>query len=75
MYDSPHQFEPLLLSPRQLEEVRPLAESVVMASIRLASAAHETTRTSLRELVRKMNSFYSNRIEGQSTHPENIEKR
>lgn len=74
MYDSPHQFEPLLLSARQLEEVGPAGEGVVMASIKLTSAAHETTRASLRELVRKMNSFYSNRIEGQSTHPGNIER-
>lgn len=28
----------------------------------------------MRELVRQMNSFYSNRIEGQSTHPGNIER-
>lgn len=74
MYDSPHQFEPLLLGTRQLEEVAPPGERVVMASFKLTSAAHETTRDSLRELVRQMNSFYSNRIEGQSTNPGNIER-
>ena len=74
MYDSPHQFEPLLLNERQLDEVGALGESVVLGSVKLASAAHETTRATLRELVRKMNSFYSNRIEGQSTHPRNIER-
>lgn len=74
MFDSPHQFEPTSLSDRQLEEVQPLAEDIVTSSIRLASAAHETTRATLRDLVRQMNSFYSNRIEGQSTHPHNIER-
>lgn len=74
MYDSPHQFEPLLLSARQLEEVAPACGRVVMASVKLTSAAHETTRASLCELVRQMNSFYSNRIERQSTHPGNIER-
>jgi Fic family protein len=74
MYDSPHQFEPLLLNERQLEKVFPLAEEIVLASVKLTSAAHSTTRASLRELVRQMNSYYSNRIEGQSTHPRNIEK-
>ena len=74
MYDSPHQFEPTSLSDRQLEEIRALAENIVHSSIKLTSAAHETTRAALRELVRQMNSFYSNRIEGQSTHPRNIER-
>jgi len=74
MYDSLHQFEPLLLNERQLETVIPQSEAIVTGSLRLSSAAHETTRTTLRELVRKMNSFYSNRIEGQSTHPRNIER-
>jgi Fic family protein len=74
MYDSPYQCEPLLLNERQLESVIPQSESIVMGSVKLSSAAHETTRATLRELVRKMNSFYSNRIEGQSTHPRNIER-
>lgn len=51
----------------------PLAENVVATSIALRSAVHESTRATLRELVRQMNSYYSNRIEGQSTHPYNIE--
>lgn len=74
MYDSPHQFEPTSLNERQLVEVLPLAEEIVLTSVKLTSATHETTRATLRELVRKMNSYYSNRIEGQSTHPRNIER-
>lgn len=74
MYNSPHQFEPTSLNDRQLMDIQPLAENIVLSSVKLSSAAHETTRAALRELVRKMNSFYSNRIEGQSTHPLNIER-
>ena len=74
MYDSPHQFEPLFLNERQLEELAPLSESIVTGSVKLTSVAHETTRATLRKLVRKMNSFYSNRVEGQTTHPRNIER-
>jgi len=74
MFDSQHQFEPTSLNDRQLHEIQPHAESIVLSSVKLTSAAHETTRVALRELVRQMNSFYSNRIEGQSTHPRNIER-
>lgn len=74
MYESPHQFEPLWPSDRQLADVQPCAERIVAASLRLTAAAHETTRGALRELVRSMNSYYSNRIEGQGTHPRNIER-
>ena len=72
MYDSPHQFEPTSLTDRQWAEIQPLVESIVLASLKLTSAAHESTRGTLRELVRQMNSYYSNRIEGQHTHPHNI---
>jgi Fic family protein len=72
MYDSPHQFEPLLLSDRNAAELQPLMERIVQGSLRLTATAHWTTRATLRELVRQMNSYYSNRIEGQSTHPVNI---
>jgi hypothetical protein len=35
--------------------------------------AHPTSRQTIRDRVRSMNSYYSNRIEGQSTHPLLIE--
>lgn len=74
MYHSTHQFEPTSLNDRQWEEIQPLAERIVLASLKLTSAAHESTRATLRELVRQMNSYYSNRIEGQHTHPYHIER-
>jgi Fic family protein len=72
-YTEPHQFEPLI--PRkQVHELGMRSRSVVEASLRLQGALHPGTRESLRDLVRSMNSYYSNRIEGQSTHPVNIER-
>lgn len=71
-YTQPHQFEPLLPQNR-LEELRQRTREVLVKSLQLTSA-HPVTIATLRELVRAMNSYYSNRIEGQSTHPLNIEK-
>ena len=45
------------------------ARPVIEAAHRLQGAANKSTRAELRSLVRSMNSYYSNRIEGQSTHP------
>ncbi|MGO3131320.1 MAG: Fic family protein [Alcaligenes sp.] len=72
MYDSPHQFEPLVpsnLSPVLIDKAADIARDAT----RLAGVAHPCARESIRELVRSMNSYYSNRIEGQSTHPIHIE--
>ncbi|MET0963559.1 MAG: Fic family protein [Noviherbaspirillum sp.] len=72
MYDSPHQFEPLvptLLPPPMIDK----AAEIVRSATLLSGAAHPSTRAALRELVRSMNSYYSNRIEGQGTHPLHIE--
>lgn len=72
-YTLPHQFEPLLPQFRT-EELRSRARTVIQRSLRLSGAAHPATASRLRELVRAMNSYYSNRLEGQSTHPLNIER-
>jgi Fic family protein len=72
MYREIHEFEPMLPSDRLMAELYPVAERIVVASVKLTSAAHAATRDAMRELVRQMNSYYSNRIEGRSTHPINI---
>lgn len=72
-YTQPQQFEPLL-PQKSLGELRDRTRALIGQSFRLAGSAHATTIASLRELVRAMNSYYSNRIEGQSTHPRNIER-
>lgn len=73
MYDSPHQFEPLVPSdiPAALTDK---AAEIVREATRLTGMAHPTSRQTIRKLVRSMNSYYSNRIEGQSTHPLHIDK-
>ena len=72
-YTQPHQFEPLL--PQfNLEPLRARSRAIIEQSWKLAASAHPDTIASLRELVREMNSYYSNRIEGQSTHPRNISR-
>lgn len=72
-YTNPHQFEPLL-PYRRLDEFRIRTRGLIEQSVGLSASAHPTTIATLRELVREMNSYYSNRIEGQSTHPLNIER-
>ncbi|MEO8119887.1 MAG: Fic family protein [Rhodoferax sp.] len=72
-YDHPQQFEPLI--PRLISGALALkSRQVVEASLRLGGRVHPQTAQRLRELVRSMNSYYSNRIEGQSTHPKNIDR-
>jgi Fic family protein len=72
-YSQIHQFEPLL--PRQkLEVLQAQSQEIADKSSRLARGTHASTIASIQELVRSMNSYYSNRIEGQSTHPANIER-
>jgi Fic family protein len=73
VYTDPAQFEPLL-PQKDLEGFRSRAVAITERSLRLPSKAHPSTRARLRELLRAMNSYYSNRIEGQSTHPLNIER-
>lgn len=73
LYDQPHQFEPLLPS-LQLDELALQARTIIEAAHRLQGATNAHTRSEIRALVRSMNSYYSNRIEGQSTHPSNIDR-
>ncbi|RXZ38153.1 Fic family protein [Oxalobacteraceae bacterium CAVE-383] len=72
MYDSPYQFSPLL-PQSQLDALLERASDIIRASVALNSTAHHSARCGVRELVRSINSYYSNRIEGQGTHPSNIE--
>ena len=72
-YTQAHQFEPLL-PQLNLEPLRTRSRAVIEQSLKLTASVHPDTIASLRELVREMNSYYSNRIEGQSTHPRNISR-
>lgn len=73
LYTAPYQFEPLL--PQSgLQKLADETRVVFERSHSLRGALHPTTLGAVRELVRNMNSYYSNLIEGQSTHPRNIDK-
>lgn len=66
-------MEPMLPQTR-LGALREMAGGIIADSQKLTGHLHPVTLASMRELVRAMNSYYSNRIEGQGTHPLNIER-
>jgi len=68
-YNSPHQMHPLLPREAMLNTLRPIAAEVINKSKDLASHGMPHLRTLLRETLRPMNSFYTNKIEGQHTEP------
>lgn len=72
-YDQPHHFEPLL-PQKDLEGLAVRSRDVVEKAFQLQGAAHASTRQAIARLVRSMNSYYSNQIEGQSTHPRHIDR-
>lgn len=73
VYDQPHQFEPLLPA-QSLVELGEATRRIFEKSAALRASASPEARAALREIVRSMNSYYSNGIEGQATHPANIER-
>ena len=73
LYTRPSQMEPML-PPDSRGELRDLALEVVRHSAALGASVHWETGRGVAELVRSMNSYYSNLIEGHSTHPVDIEK-
>ena len=72
MYDSITQFEPLL--PSGHNELQDLAWDIIARSAALSSQLHPITQQPIIELLRLINSYYSNLIEGRSTHPIDIER-
>lgn len=71
LYDSPHQFEPLLPRQAQLEPLLAQAHDLSRAALAMAG---QPVPQGLRSLLRAMNSYYSNRIEGQHTRPLELEQ-
>jgi hypothetical protein len=51
-----------------------LAVEVIRQSAALSATLHPLARQAIVELVRSMNSYYSNLIEGHNTHPVDIER-
>ena len=67
------QFEPLLPTLPQ-PALDALAEEVCRRGFELKRLVHPVTEVRIAHLLRSVNSYYSNRIEGQQTHPKDIER-
>jgi Fic family protein len=67
------QLEPLLPSLPQ-PALDALAEEVCRRGFELKRLVHPVTEARIAQLLRSVNSYYSNRIEGQQTHPKDIER-
>lgn len=72
MYRRTPQMEPLF--PDGSPDLEDRAREVVSRSATLGGQLHPVTRDSVVELLRIINSYYSNLIEGHSTHPIDIER-
>lgn len=72
MYSKPQQMEPLL--PQLMAELEDQAREVLSRSAALCGKLPPVTQRALTELLRIINSYYSNLIEGHSTHPVEIER-
>ena len=71
LYDSPHQFEPLLPSEVAQQDLLVQAHDLAREALQLSTTP---VPTGLHGLLRGMNSYYSNRIEDQHTRPQEIEQ-
>ncbi|MCC5914813.1 MAG: Fic family protein [Balneolaceae bacterium] len=72
MFDRPTQMEPLF--PRESKSLVELSMKVYADAAELAGMVHPITRDEIARLLRHINSYYSNRIEGEHTTPSDIER-
>lgn len=70
----PSQFQPLFPEDRALGELLDRASRLIADSHRLVGQASPAVRASLAAPLRAMNSYYTNKIEGQHTLPADIER-
>jgi len=66
-------FEPLFPEDRMLEPLVERTEQLIQSSVQLLSARGTPLGAALVPLLRAMNSYYTNKIEGQHTTPARIE--
>ena len=71
MYTDIHQFEPLLPADARMEPLLAKAHDLSRLATTLAGTR---VPPELRSLLRNMNSYYTNRIEGQHTRPHEIDQ-
>jgi Fic family protein len=70
MQSSIHRMTPLL--PEDAGDLQDHALEVIQKSAALGNRQHPVTLRTLQELLRIINSYYSNLIEGHNTHPHDI---
>ncbi len=73
-YDAPHQFEPLMPSQAAMAPLLERASDLTRVATVLGQAPGAAAQAELRTLLRSMNSYYTNRIEGEHTRPSDIER-
>ncbi len=73
MLETPQRIEPARLEDVP-EAISDLVAEISAAAAKLENALNPRTAASLAQLVRIMNSYYSNLIEGNNTRPKDIEK-
>ena len=74
LYDDPSQMEPMLPGEHRLGPSLERAHDLIRKAERLSGWCPSGALPGLRQLLRSMNSYYSNRIEGQHTLPMEIEQ-
>jgi Fic family protein len=74
LYDHPVQMEPLLPGEHRLGSLLERAHDLIRRADRLSGLCQPGALSGLRHLLRAMNSYYSNKIEGQHTLPLEIEQ-
>jgi Fic family protein len=74
LFDDPAQMEPLLPGEHRLGGLLEQAHDLIRNADQLAGKYQPGALDGLRGLLRAMNSYYSNRIEGQHTLPVEIEQ-
>lgn len=72
MHDRPSDMEPLF--PRENKPLAELAMKIYADAAELSGMVQPITRKEIARLLRHINSYYSNRIEGEHTTPADIEK-
>jgi Fic family protein len=72
MFDNITQMEPLY--PAHTEQLEDMAREVIGVSAKLEGRLAPITLDGIRSLLRVVNSYYSNLIEGHSIHPIDIER-
>src|SRR2546426_12391669 len=72
LYDRPSDMEPLLPGDGD-SKTSASALALIRGAERLRASLHPITRKLVTDLVRSMNSYYSNLIEGHRTKPRDID--